>query len=564
MIKCNQTKLHIAIDCTICLQYYCVSFHSIGKVRPKIQTLLDSLTELSKLLYLPAQSRSPKLVLRLHNQAFIHAMICKEVIGQPKSLTSRKFYGRYWHSLTAHAGKQSRIISAKSTNTEEEERHFNTLQIVTRLTSRRPGDIITPSLIRLQAEQKLAESKQGNTVKVQESQISKYYNTLPPLPNTTVSNRYIINNPKEYQAHLQTISDFIACGEGVWWHQILSGVEFFDGPDEPNTRPEGPTLHHFRSSDLKTEEQHLHRCWERCLNGDAVVIPHRIIRLYDQMGNCTRIKHTNFLHRENDESDADSISDQEGTSTHAHNATELEHQGEYPGTADVDESGEESDEDENGEEITGLEAVLTPVVKDLSIDYTDDEDEDDKEELQTLAAPPTEIITRMASEQHQNNEINNLDGSQFHQPRCKDDVLNAKRSHHDNRNSHPLSKSHSPQVPAKEIKTKLCKNLVKILGETDCLYKLDTARENLKEHPTNDFYKNNYQSLLAPVQTQILAHHTSLKKQHKEWEKQYYLSHDCSEPSLDEVRRNKEQYSIYKNMLLCEELLKYWKITIHL
>ena len=193
----------------------------------KIQTLLDSLTELSKLLGLPAQSRSPKLMLRLHNQAFIHAMICKEIIGQPKALTSRKFYGRYWHSLTAHAGKHSRIISAKSTNTEEEERHFNRLQGVTRLTSRRPCDIITPNLIRLQAEQKLAESKQGNAVKVQESQISKYYSTLPPLPNTIVPNRYIVKNPKEYQAHLQTISDFIACGEGVWWRQILSEVEIF-------------------------------------------------------------------------------------------------------------------------------------------------------------------------------------------------------------------------------------------------------------------------------------------------------------------------------------------------
>ena len=85
----------------------------------------------------------------------------------------------YWHSLTAHAGKQSRIIAAKSTNTKEEERHFNTLQGVTRLTFRRPGDIITPSLIRLQAEQKLVETKQGNAVKVQESQISKYYSTLP-------------------------------------------------------------------------------------------------------------------------------------------------------------------------------------------------------------------------------------------------------------------------------------------------------------------------------------------------------------------------------------------------
>ena len=96
------------------------------------------------------------------------------------------------------------------------------------------------------------------------------------------------------------------------------------------------------------------------------------------------------------------------------------------------------------------------------------------------------------------------------------------------------------------------------------MYKLDSARQNLTEHPTNDSCKANYESLLAPVQTQILAHHTSLKKQHKEWEKQYYLSHDYSEPGLEEVRRNKVQYLVYKNMLLCKELLKYWKITVHL
>lgn len=347
-------------------------------------------------------------------------MICKDIIGQPKSLTSRKFYGRYWHSLTAHAGKQSRIISAKSTNTEEEERHFNTLQGVTRLTSRRPGDIITPSLIRLQAEQKLAESKQGNAVKVQESQISKYYSTLPPLPNTTIPYCYIIKNPKEYQAHLQPISDFIACGEGVWWRQILSGVEFFDGPDEPSTRPQGPTLHHFRSSDLKKEEEYLQESWETCLSDEAVVIPHRIIRLYDQKGDCTRTIHTNFLHREDDESDAESTPDQE--STYADDAADLECQEEYPDLANQGERGKDIDEGASEGElhVTGLEEVVTFVVKDLSIDYTDDEDEDDYEvsEPQPLAA--------------------------------------AKRNQQ-NRSSYSLTKStcRSPQV--KEIKTKLHK-----------------------------------------------------------------------------------------------------------
>lgn len=63
----------------------------VAKVRPKVQTLLNSLTELSKLLYLPAHLQCPKLVLRLHNQAFIHAMICKEIIGQPKILTESNF-----------------------------------------------------------------------------------------------------------------------------------------------------------------------------------------------------------------------------------------------------------------------------------------------------------------------------------------------------------------------------------------------------------------------------------------------------------------------------------------
>ena len=113
--------------------------------------MLDSLTELSKLLYLPANLRSPKLVLRLHNQAFLHKMTFKEVIGNIRSLTKRKLYGRYWHSITVHAAKQSRIISLKSTHTEEEERHFNTLQGVTKLTNRRPGEMITPSLICFQA-----------------------------------------------------------------------------------------------------------------------------------------------------------------------------------------------------------------------------------------------------------------------------------------------------------------------------------------------------------------------------------------------------------------------------
>ena len=274
----------------------------------------------------------------------------------------------------------------------------------------------------------------------------------------------------------------------------------------------------------------------------------------DQKGDCTRIIRTNFLHREDDENDADSTQNQEGTN--ADDATDLECQGDY---LNEGETLEDTDENESGEEITGLEAVVTSVVNYLSNDYTDDEDDDDYDALElqprALSAPLTCKITRMDSQQHENiHDTEPFEESQIHRPGCNN-VQSAK-------GSHSFPKTNSPQE--KEIKTKLYKNIVKILGGTDCLYKLDSAWQNLKEHPTNDSCKANYESLLAPVQTKILAHHTSLKKQHKEWEKQYYLSHDYSEPGLEEARRTKVQYSVYKNMLLCEELLKYWKITVDL
>ena len=72
-------------------------------------------------------------------------------------------------------------------------------------------------------------------------------------------------------------------------------MEFLDCPDEPNFRPQGPSLHHFRSSNLKLEEEHLKQCWEMCLADDEITIPHRVIRLYGANGDCVQVIHTDFL-----------------------------------------------------------------------------------------------------------------------------------------------------------------------------------------------------------------------------------------------------------------------------
>ena len=62
--------------------------------------------------------------------------------------------------------------------------------------------------------------------------------------------------------------------------------------------------------------------------------------MYNQKGDCTRIIHTNVLHREDDESDADSTSIQE--STYADDAADLECEEEYPDLANQSEGGEKS------------------------------------------------------------------------------------------------------------------------------------------------------------------------------------------------------------------------------
>lgn len=444
-------------------------------------------------------------------------MLCKEVIGQPKVLTSRKFYGRYWHSLTSHAAKQNRIISGRSTNTEEEERHFNSLQGITKLTNRRPGDIITPSLVRLQAEQQMASTRQFNSVKAQESEISKYYKALPLFPNTIIPHRYILRNPKEYQVHLESISDFLCCGEGVWWQHIVSGVEFLDGPQEPNFKPQGPPLHHFRSSNLKLEEQQLKQCWQKCL-ADETKIPHRVIRLYDDSGNCIQMIYTNFLHEDGGQSD-----DEEGEVVDERDPE--------------DESDNETDQEQQVNDIEGsVKSVQLIDSENEAFPLNDKElsefsyQENDSEFPETTNASSTTIPSKCQSPSASSTSKSTLD--------CQ--------------------KAHS------QIDTKLGNNIARILGETEDVYQLDQARKNLKSHPTSDFYKNKYEDILVQMQTKILAQLRLLKKEHSTWEKEYCLKNDFHEPDLSDVRKDKRQYAVYKKIILCHELLKYWNITVHL
>ena len=130
-----------------------------GKINSKAQLLLDTLVKIQEIAYGSEAARSPRSVLQFHNLTWCHGILCRETIGFTlKYMTTRKFYGTYFHNITAHAAIQNRLVSGRSTYIEEQERVFNAITSITRSTSSyHSNHIIGNVFVRLQAERKLKE-----------------------------------------------------------------------------------------------------------------------------------------------------------------------------------------------------------------------------------------------------------------------------------------------------------------------------------------------------------------------------------------------------------------------
>ena len=476
----------------------------------KVQILLDTMTEVSSILYAKPEGRCPRSILRLHNQTFLHAIACEEVIGKPQILMEKKFYGRYLHSLVVHAPIQHCIICSRSTNTEQQERHFSTLSSISVATSsRRPGEIITPGIIRMQAEMKSEENQQRNSVKEQESQLRKLARCLTPPENTVIPHRVILKYPQAYQAHLERISDFLYCGEGVWWRHILTGVEFLDAPDERQRNDKGPPLHHFRSHTLQSEEQYLRHCWNECLT-QQVTIPHHVLKIYDEDGNLQSVQLTGFLE---DDNDSDSIDGAE--------CDPLVNRTLDNGTND------NGQEDEEEERLVDLQQVGEDLVETV--------------EEENVEIPGHDRVPSYTEDTMMTPQIVSLAGNESTTP-YQNEVIAEKF----------------------KLKTTLAKNVAKVLGETCEVRTLDKMRMVIKNNLNSKEGQNNYETALTVVQSKVLAKHSTLKRQFQEWEKGFFAEHDCNEPTADDIRTDIRAYELYKTLRLCKQFLQHWKITVHL
>ena len=79
----------------------------------------------------------------------------------------------------------------------------------------------------------------------------------PPKLGKTVLPKDVINtHARHWEAHLQSIADFLVPVEGVWWREIEDEdcIEFFDGPEEIEFWEQGPSLHHFHFSNIRREK----------------------------------------------------------------------------------------------------------------------------------------------------------------------------------------------------------------------------------------------------------------------------------------------------------------------
>lgn len=117
----------------------------------------------------------------------------------------------------------------------------------------------------------------------QEAEVSKLAEMLPLPTNTNIPLRLIRRHPKDWQAHLLCISDFLFEVEGIWWKREEGNIVFNEITNHPSVENHSPQLHHFRSSTLPKEEAYLQQCWQKYLN-KKIPIPAEIVPVNEKDG----------------------------------------------------------------------------------------------------------------------------------------------------------------------------------------------------------------------------------------------------------------------------------------
>ena len=488
-----------------------------GKISPEVMLFINTLIEMQRILYAPEKNRTPALILRYYNQSWLHSILLKKLSDlKPKKLTLRKLFGVYFHDLTAHAGLMLRIVCGQSINAEKQERFFNQFKRITNTTSNyNPRQIIPNTFIRLQAQKELGQ-QQNNTAK-QQAYISNLAQCLPAATNTRVPLAIVRKYTREWQAHLQQISDYLLEGQGIWWSLDKEDVVFHDISGHPLPEEAGPQLHHFRSSSLSSELSNLKQCWSQCLE-NRVTIPIHVIRT-DLENGTTKKFFTPYL--------GDQVIDQQTIP-----------EPEVPKPPSVPMHVDDDDVDDSGDEETVIDMNPTEA--------------EDLHELDVQGIVSQEMCKNSSNKEQANVQPTN-ELTQF------------------SRQSEEQDMSATQQTPDLEpnesyvFQSKLGKALELVLGRITELIQFDKLHTSLKtkQHQMKKLDAQSqklYSEMLARIQVKVLAAKTKTNRELTEWDKEFTVNNNFTTPSYNDIKANPIAAALYNKLKFAKALLKEWKI----
>ena len=171
----------------------------------KVRALVESIVRISEIMYANETERSPKMVLRLYNNVWLHHELCYDIFQTPQSRNA--LFGLY-----LHLAEQYEIVCLRSANTENQERLFGKCRRTAEsVTNRHPANIITNIMLHMQAQQ-IGTAKKVNSDTI----VSKAAKGMPEYTGTHIPIEFATAHRDSWQAHLEKISPFLIHEENVW------------------------------------------------------------------------------------------------------------------------------------------------------------------------------------------------------------------------------------------------------------------------------------------------------------------------------------------------------------
>ena len=453
--------------------------------------------------------KSPRSVLRLYNISFGHGQAIQKLLTPPKELTLRKLCGIYYHGAVDHAPLLYRLVCLCSICAELFERYFDRIEDITRKTWNKHVEALVPNAyLHIQAEDAVeAETNSLKTLASQEKEISCLAKGLPKPTNSVFSKELMTKRSSLWQAHISKICDFLKPGVDIWWKWREDGsIEFFDAPDEPDNKTQGPQLYPLRSNNISKICHYLEKTWKECAS-QPDQLP--LYKMRDEDGKLIYQRESEDLIQ--DETEPESLPLMQDAVAAM-----------YP-------EQEENSRNENGDETTEIifedqQAEIEieehiPIAIDMDL-HSDELPDAESPDLEVITTVPAVITSRSPgdSASDSSSECKSISISSIHQTVISENDCQMG----------PPTRARKLEIPpkkGKEVQSKTTKALELILGKTPEVSEIDRVKQTATKNPKAHFYRKKYDSLLSNLQTCVLRELRSVKNQLKQWDENFLATH---------------------------------------